>query len=168
VLVAESRGAEAVVVVEGALAELGGAAALEAPRLRLALGRALVAAGSRRKRAVAALVAAERDLARLGAEHWRAQAVRELRRLGHRVAARPRASASDGVEGLTDRELAVARLVHDRHTNKEIARRLYLSEKTVEAHLRNIFAKLRVSSRVAVAREIERLGAAGAAAAAPA
>jgi DNA-binding CsgD family transcriptional regulator len=168
VLVAESRGAEAVAVVEGALAELGGAAALEAPRLRLALGRALVAAGSRRKRAVAALVAAERDLARLGAEHWRAQAVRELRRLGHRVAARPRASASDGVEGLTDRELAVARLVHDRHTNKEIARRLYLSEKTVEAHLRNIFAKLRVSSRVAVAREIERLGAAGAAAAAPA
>src|ERR1700704_1039583 len=91
------------------------------PRVRLALGRALEAAGGSRKRAIAELVAAEDDLARLGAEHWRAQAARDLRRLGHRVAARPRAGADEGVEGLTERELAVARLVHDRHTNKEIA-----------------------------------------------
>ena len=142
------------------------AAALEAPRLRLALGCALAAAGER-SAAVAALTEAEAERATLGAEHWRAQAARALRRLGRRAPARPRGgSGEDGVEGLTDRELAVARLVHDRHTNKEIARRLYLSEKTVEAHLRNIFVKLRVSSRVAVARELERLGKAGAAAAA--
>ncbi len=86
VLVAEGRAAEAVAVVEAAIADMAGAAALEAPRLELALGRALAAAGGRRKRAVATLLAAEAGLARLGAEHWRAQAVRELRRLGHRVA----------------------------------------------------------------------------------
>jgi hypothetical protein len=91
VLVAESRAAEAVAVLEGALADLGGAAVLEAPRVRLALDRAL-AAGGQRRRAVAVLVAAEAELARMGAEHWRAQAVRDLCRLGHRVAARPRAS----------------------------------------------------------------------------
>jgi DNA-binding NarL/FixJ family response regulator len=165
VLVAEDRAGEAVALLE---AEVDGdaaprAAVLEGPRLRLALGRALAAAGERAS-AVAALTAAEAELARLGAEHWRAQAARDLRRLGHRAPARPRAGGGeDGIEGLTQRELAVARLVHDRHTNKEIARRLYLSEKTVEAHLRNIFAKLRVSSRVAVARELERPGRAGAA-----
>ena len=44
----------------------------------------------------------------------------------------------------------------DRHTNREIAGTLFLSEKTVESHMRNIFVKLSVSSRVDVARAIER------------
>jgi DNA-binding NarL/FixJ family response regulator len=38
------------------------------------------------------------------------------------------------------------------HSNREIAARLVLSEKTVERHLSHIFAKLRVSSRTAAAR----------------
>ena len=41
-------------------------------------------------------------------------------------------------------------------TNKQIAAELFLSEKTIESHLRNIFVKLGASSRVEVARAIER------------
>ena len=41
-------------------------------------------------------------------------------------------------------------------TNREIAAALFLSDKTVESHMRNIFHKLGVSSRVEVARAIER------------
>ena len=44
----------------------------------------------------------------------------------------------------------------DRRTNREIAETLFLSPKTIESHLRNIFAKVRVSSRVELAREVER------------
>jgi DNA-binding NarL/FixJ family response regulator len=57
---------------------------------------------------------------------------------------------------LTERELQVARLVVDRRTNPEIAAELFLSQKTVETHLRNIFHKMDVTSRVALARAVER------------
>jgi DNA-binding CsgD family transcriptional regulator len=57
---------------------------------------------------------------------------------------------------LTGREEQVARLVVDRRTNPEIAETLFLSPKTVETHLRNIFRKLDVSSRVEVARAVEQ------------
>jgi DNA-binding NarL/FixJ family response regulator len=41
-------------------------------------------------------------------------------------------------------------------TNAQIAAQLFLSEKTIESHLRNIFGKLGASSRVEVARIMER------------
>jgi DNA-binding NarL/FixJ family response regulator len=50
----------------------------------------------------------------------------------------------------------VARLVVDRKTNREIAAELFLSQKTVETHLRNIFNKMDVTTRVALARAVER------------
>jgi DNA-binding NarL/FixJ family response regulator len=52
----------------------------------------------------------------------------------------------------------VAQLIVDRHTNAEIAAELFLSQKTVETHIRNLFHKLDVSSRVEVARAVEREG----------
>lgn len=60
------------------------------------------------------------------------------------------------MELLTGREVEVAELVRDRRTNREIAEELFLSLKTVEAHMRNIFQKLDVSSRTEVAQLIGR------------
>ena len=76
----------------------------------------------------------------------------------HRVHRRTRAGKADGtgVETLSERELQLGRLVVDRRTNAEIAAALFLSQKTVETHLRNMFRKLGVSSRVEVARAVEQ------------
>jgi DNA-binding NarL/FixJ family response regulator len=60
------------------------------------------------------------------------------------------------VSSLSGRELEVANLVVDRLTNAQIATELFLSEKTIESHLRNIFRKLGAASRVEVARIVER------------
>ncbi|WP_448808264.1 LuxR C-terminal-related transcriptional regulator [Agromyces bauzanensis] len=57
-------------------------------------------------------------------------------------------SASRGLP-LTRREIEVVRLVAEGLTNRAIAGRLYLSEKTVDRHLSNVFAKLGISSRAA-------------------
>jgi DNA-binding NarL/FixJ family response regulator len=49
--------------------------------------------------------------------------------------------------GLTDRELEILRALGDGHSNREIAKRLWLAEQTVKFHLTNIYRKLNVSSR---------------------
>ena len=92
-----------------------------------------------------------------GSARYRAAAEQELRKLGRKIHRRTRPGRSDatGVGSLTARELEIARLVVDRRTNPEIAAALFLSQKTVETHLRNVFHKLDVSSRVEVARAVE-------------
>ena len=60
-----------------------------------------------------------------------------------------RGAPSDRPHGLTPRELQVLRLVAAGKTNKAIAAELFLSEKTVDRHVSNIFAKLDVPSRAA-------------------
>ncbi len=131
-------------------------ARVEAARARALAGRALVEAGEREE-GIAVLRAAELALGGMGAAGARDDARRELRKLGARVETRgPVASGESGVASLSTREREVAELVRDRKTNKLIAAELFLSEKTIESHLRNIFFKLEVSSRVEVARAVER------------
>jgi len=55
---------------------------------------------------------------------------------------------------LTAREREIAELVAAGRTNREIAEQLVLSTRTIEAHLRNVYAKLGVRSRVELARDL--------------
>jgi len=67
-----------------------------------------------------------------------------------RAAGTPSAgSAGEVAGGLTARELQVLRLVATGKTNKTIARELFVSEKTIDRHVSNIFTKLGVGSRAA-------------------
>ena len=141
-----------------ASAEHAGAigARLQAAFSRGLEGRALVAAGERRQ-ATEVLRDAEKELDACGSTRVRDEMRRELRRLGARAEPRgPAVAGESGVAALTKRELEIAGLVTDRMTNREIAGALFLSDKTVESHIRNIFHKLGVSSRVEIARAIER------------
>ena len=132
-------------------------APIEAALSRTLAGRALAQAGEH-DRATTELQDAARQLEAHGALRYRDEAERELRKLGHHIYRRTRPGNADGagIELLTERELQVARLVVDRKTNPEIAAELFLSQKTVETHLRNIFRKIDVSSRVDLARAVER------------
>jgi ATP/maltotriose-dependent transcriptional regulator MalT len=132
-------------------------APVEAALSRTLAGLALARTG-KRERAVTELQRAARDFEECGALRYRDQAERELRKLGRRIHRRTRPGSADGtgLESLTERELQLARLVADRKTNPEIAAELFLSQKTVETHLRNIFRKVGVASRVELARSVER------------
>jgi DNA-binding NarL/FixJ family response regulator len=132
-------------------------APVEAALSRMLAGRALADAGEP-DRAAAELERAAAELEACGALPHRDAAERELGKLGRRKHRRTRPGKADGrgIESLTERELEVARLVVDRKTNSQIAAELYLSPKTVETHIRHLFQKLEVSSRVEVARAVER------------
>ena len=60
--------------------------------------------------------------------------------------------APPGLEHLTPRQIEVLRLVARGMTNQEIAETLFLSRRTVHAHLRSIFHKLGVGHRSAATR----------------
>ena len=131
-------------------------APIETARSHALAGRALAAAGER-ARAVQLLRSAESTFDARGAKRDRGEARHELRRLGARAEVRgPSTAADSGLESLSRREREIAELVTARKTNREMATELFLSEKTVESHLRNIFVKLGASSRVDVARAVER------------
>ncbi|HEX9358061.1 MAG TPA: LuxR C-terminal-related transcriptional regulator [Streptosporangiaceae bacterium] len=79
----------------------------------------------------------------MGMEAFAARARRELRATGE--TARKRAAAT--MVELTPQEAQIARLARDGLSNPEIGTRLFLSPRTVQYHLSNVFTKLGISSR---------------------
>jgi DNA-binding NarL/FixJ family response regulator len=85
---------------------------------------------------------------RLDAEPWAARTRSALRATGE--TARKRDPST--INQLTPQELQIARHVAEGMSNKEIAALLFLSPRTIDSHLRNIFGKLDITSRIQLAR----------------
>jgi DNA-binding CsgD family transcriptional regulator len=84
---------------------------------------------------------------------WDARRVRSrLRALGVRRRIAAAEPETHGWAALTAAEIAVARLVSEGLTNRDVADRLFLSPHTVNSHLRHVFTKLRINSRVELVR----------------
>ena len=102
--------------------------------------------------AIDALTQALVLFARAGATHDAARLRSSLRVLGIRRRVTTAGKPVTGWAAMTKSELAVAELVADGLTNREIAARLFVSPHTVNTHLRHVFAKLQVHSRVDLTR----------------
>ena len=148
---ARLRGEPAVELWQQTLDAYGYGHVYEQARCRWRLAEALIAAGDRataRTHAQAAAASAERMQA---APLQRAVAAT----VSHARLAGP-ATTADGV--LTAREREVLALVAEGLTNREIGKRLFISEKTASVHLSNLMAKLNVSSRTEAVTVAHRRG----------
>ncbi len=134
--------AEHIGLWQAAVAGFGYGHVYEQARSRTRLAEVLRAAG--RAEEAAAEAALARGVARkLGAQLL----LDELRRLG----TSPNGPAEDARTELTPRERDVLALLVDGRTNRQVARQLYISEKTVSVHVSNLLAKLGVRSRAEAA-----------------
>jgi DNA-binding CsgD family transcriptional regulator len=68
--------------------------------------------------------------------------------------ARPRRSAVTGPDALTSAERQVAGLAADRLSNRQIAQHLFITQATVETHLRHAFRKLGITTRADLKAEL--------------
>jgi DNA-binding NarL/FixJ family response regulator len=84
----------------------------------------------------------------LDARPWADRAAGELRASGETARKRDETEPAK----LTAQELAVAGLVQQGLSNREVAAQLFLSPRTVDFHLRNVFTKTGVTSRVELAQ----------------
>lgn len=123
-------------------------ARVEAARSLLCLGERL-RRGRQRRAAREPLQAAIDVFEGAGARPWSARARDELRATGQQ--SRPRDVSR---EELTPHEHRVALLVAAGRTNPEVAAELYVTRKTVEHHLSQIYRKLGLRSRTELAREL--------------
>jgi DNA-binding CsgD family transcriptional regulator len=131
----------------------------ERAETQLRAGVALAAVGDR-EAAIERLTDAYRTARKLGARPLAGRARSELAQLGERIDQRNvgRAAGELDHSGLSRRELEVVRLVAVGRTNREIARDLFLSPRTVDMHVRNILSKLGCRSRTDATRRAGELG----------
>ncbi|MEO7059260.1 MAG: AAA family ATPase [Lapillicoccus sp.] len=118
--------------------------AFTALRPRLELARALLEGGSRDE-GRPLLVDCWADAAEMGAGHFERQAAALARH--HRVPLREDVAGAGPRARLTAREAEVLDLIESGATNREIAGRLFISEKTVSIHVSHVLAKLGVKNR---------------------
>ena len=142
----------------GSMADLEAAATLfeHSPR-RLAYASALEDFGAglattARGRAIEVLGDALAVYTQAGADRDARRVRGRLRQLGVRRRIVSSETAENGWAAMTVSELSVALLVAEGLTNREVAERLFVSPHTVNSHLRNIFQKLGINSRVELAR----------------
>jgi DNA-binding CsgD family transcriptional regulator/tetratricopeptide (TPR) repeat protein len=125
-------------------------------RLGRSYDAALVRLGSEDEGALRQALAAFDDL---GAQAAAAAARRRMKTLGIRAIPRgPRPTTRTAPAGLTTREQEVLALLSEGLPDREISRRLFISERTVHHHVSAVLAKIGVSSRTAAAREAARMG----------
>ncbi|KOV81380.1 hypothetical protein ADL03_28145 [Nocardia sp. NRRL S-836] len=108
---------------------------------------ALLASAPDRTASVKALEDALARYREIGASRDSARVLGRLRKLGRRRRAEP-VRPSSGWSSLDDTERAIANLVAKGQTNRQISTQLFMSPHTVNFHLRKIFRKLGISSRV--------------------
>jgi DNA-binding CsgD family transcriptional regulator len=125
-------------------------APLELAKARAELGSALLRAGKRTD-GMETLRPALDGATRCGATALAQRVHSELKVAG----ARPRRLMFSGVGGLTASERRVAELAAQGLTNRQIAQSLFVTLKTIESHLSNVFRKLEISSRGALAERLE-------------
>jgi DNA-binding CsgD family transcriptional regulator len=126
----------------------------DAARVRRQLAHALADAGQPEE-ATRELRRAHEVFAHLGAERELDATRDQLRELGARP---PTRGTTQGVAGLTGREVEIVRLVAARRSNKEIGAALGISARTASTHLSNIFGKLGVESRGELADKAREAG----------
>jgi DNA-binding CsgD family transcriptional regulator len=107
---------------------------------------------SERDNAIRAFESALGAYIAVGATRDASRVVNKLRDLGvRRGAIRAAERAGDLPHGLTNTEFAVAELVSQGHTNNEVGRQLFISRHTVACHLKKVYQKMSVASRVELA-----------------
>ena len=132
-------------------------APFELARVRLDLAGVLAALG-REERARREVEAALAALDQLGALGQRARGEALLARLGHAPAPMPQGEPPEPLARLSRREREVLVLVAEGLTNRDIGRRLVVSEHTVHRHVTSILRKLGLPSRAAAASLAARHG----------